>query len=180
MKKLTLIILNLTPLFCIAQNTNDGYKSVGVVEVGTHGVDLGYNILVGEKSFLTIEAGAGSGLNVNDGSAEYVFSFKNPVPYTKLSYAINYNKRKREEKGKSLKNNSGNFVELQMKYSFGDKKDIDLNKTLLSEIHWGIQRNLGSKFYFRTHIGIGFLRDFDFKDSNITPTLGIKFGYIIF
>lgn len=180
MKKLTLIILNLIPFFCFSQEKKDNYKNVGVVELGTQGIDVGYSILVGEKSFFNIEAGLGAGSNVNDGSAEYVFSFKNPIPYAKVGYAINYNKKKREEKGKSLKSNSGNFIELQMKYSFGDKNDIDLNKTLLTEIHWGIQRDLGSNIYFRTHIGLGYLYDYDFKEGNLSPTIGVKFGYILF
>ena len=82
-----------------------------------------------------------------------------------------YNEFKRQLKGQEDK------INISMTFSFGNKNDIDLNKSLLTDLHWGIQRSIGSNFYFRTHVGIGYLQDFDLSKGNLTPTLGFKFGY---
>lgn len=172
--KLFLLFLSVTSYSQINE-----YKSTGLIEVGTHGVDLGYNFLIGNKLFLNLESGIGAGYNVNDNAAAFVFNFSKPTLYVKSGFSYLYNKEKRISNDKTIANNSGNFISLQLKYSFGNDNDIDLNKSLLSEINWGIQRSLGSNFYFRTHVGFGYLHDFDYKDGNFTPTLGIKFGYIL-
>ena len=91
-----------------------------------------------------------------------------------------YNRDKRESKGKGLNNNSGNYVGLQGKYSFGDRGFFDLNRAILTEIHWGIQRNLGQKFTFNLHLGLGHIADLDLKQGSLTPTFGLRFGYRIF
>jgi len=182
-KKINFNNMNLTKFFLLlpflgnAQQSNDTYRNSRVIEIGTHGLSVGYDILIGNKSFLNFETGVGGGYNLNDDAVSYILNFSKPTPYVKSSYSFFYNKDKRISKGKSLKNNSGNFIEAQLKYSFGNKNDIDLNKSLLTDLHWGIQRSIGSNFYFRTHVGIGYLQDFDLSKGNLTPTLGFKFGY---
>lgn len=179
MKKNICLFL-LFPLWGTAQEQPESYKSSGVFELGPHGANIGYHLRIGEISFLTLETGFGGGYNVNDDTASFVFNFSQPTPYVKSTYAVFYNKKKREEKGKSLRNNAGNFIEVQLKYSFGNKNEMDLNTSLLSEVHWGIQRSIGNNFYFKTHIGIGYLQDFTVNKGNITPTVGAKFGYTVF
>ena len=82
---LTKFIL-LLPFLGNAQQDTNSYKNSGVIEIGTHGINIGYNILVGEKSFLNFETGLGGGYNLNDDAVSYVFNFsmgplfrKNPI-----------------------------------------------------------------------------------------------------
>jgi hypothetical protein len=77
-------------------------------------------------------------------------------------------------------NNSGNYLGLQSKYSFGNANYFELNRTLLTEIHWGIQRPLSNRFIFDMHLGLGFIYDFDFTSASISSTFGLRFGYIMF
>ena len=153
------------------------YSSLGRVELGGQGLEIGYSHLLSNATFVKISGGIGAGYNVNDGSAEYIFSFNNPVPFIKGSLNYFYNKEKRLSKNKSIDNNSGNFWGVQTKYSFGSEKDIELNKTLLTELHWGLQRSLGGNFFFNSHLGIGYLYDYKVKNGSINPTVGLSFGY---
>ena len=150
------------------------------VNLGLHGFELTYelpisNSLVWENSF-----GAGMGSYTADNSINYRFYLDNPVPYLASELKFHYNREKRTNKGRSTINNSGNYIGLQTKYSFGDDRTFRLNKTLLTELHWGIQRPLGERFIFDLHIGIGYLSDFEFKQGNLSPTFGLRFGYKLF
>ena len=54
------------------------------------------------------------------------------------------------------------------------------NPALLTEVHWGLQRSLGGNFIFNTHIGLGFVSDFDTSSTAFSPTFGLAFGYRLF
>ena len=95
-------------------------------------------------------------------------------------YRYYHNFQRRIDRDKNVSGNSGNYIALQSKYSFGDDSDLELSKTLLTELHWGIQRPLGKRFIFDLHIGLGYLSDFDFDDGSLSPTFGLRFGYKIF
>jgi hypothetical protein len=69
---------------------------------------------------------------------------------------------------------------LQTKYSFGKFANTTYNRALLTEIHWGIKRSLGGNFIFNTHVGIGYLGDYNTNSGAISPTIGVAFGYRIF
>lgn len=156
------------------------YTSFGSGQIGPQGLELKYDIPFANNFILKASAGIGAGYYVDDGTLTYSFNFSNPVPFIKSQVNWMYNKDKRIEQGKSLQNNAGNYVGLQTKYSFGKGSYTDLNSTLLTEIHWGIQRNLGQKIFFSTQIGIGYLYDFDLKDNAVSPTFGLSLGYFIF
>lgn len=50
----------------------------------------------------------------------------------------------------------------------------------MNEVHWGIQRSLGKKWIFNTHIGLGYARDFKLDSGTLYPAIGIKFSYKLF
>lgn len=173
-KKIIFIFCILLVNSLLSQQT---YSSLSKVELGGQGIELGYSHLISNSTFIDVSGGVGAGYNADDGLAEYVFSLGKPIPFLKTSINYFYNKEKRLAKGKSIKNNSGNFLGFQMKYSFGNNDDIDFNKSLLTEFHWGIHRTLGGNFFFDSHIGIGYLHDYTVRNGSITPTIGISFGY---
>ena len=155
-------------------------EDLGKINVGLHGVEFSYEFPLSNKFLWENSLGVGMGSRVKMNKTYYTFILNNPTPYLKSELKYVYNTKKRLEKNKKVDLNSGNYIALQSKYSFGDKDYFDLNKTLLTEIHWGIQRPLGKKFTFNTHVGVGFLKDFETEYAEFSPTIGVKFGYKLF
>jgi hypothetical protein len=147
---------------------------------------ISYEIPINKKFLLDISAGVGGGYRFNDGfSAEWIFN--SPLAaFGKTELKYYYNRSKREKKGKINLNNSGNYIAFQTKYnsrrfSIANDSSIEpLNSVLLNEIHWGLQRSLGTNWLFNFHLGFGLARDFDFSKNSIYPALGLKFSYKLF
>lgn len=157
------------------------------LELGLHGVGVGYELPFSEKLSVNLSAGLGGGYSVWGNHFKSTFIINDPVAYFKSEFKYTYNRSKRLSKLKSVRNNAGNYVAFQTKYTtrrvFGSPSIYDggydfLNKTLLNEIHWGIQRPLGQKFIFNMHVGLGFAHDFDFNDSQLYPAAGVQFAYV--
>ncbi len=181
MKKIIFIgFLFLTISFFGQSKSVNNLSEFARVNIGLHGIDLSYEFPIAKKIVWENSVGLGMGSNSYNSSANYKFLLNNPVPYLKSELKYVYNTKKRLSKDKTIDLNSGNYVGLQSKYSFGDVDYYELNKTLLTEVHWGIQRPLGGRFTFNTHIGLGVLKDFDTKNAQFSPTIGMKFGYKLF
>ena len=148
--------------------------------MGFHGLSFGYELPISNKFVWENAIGAGMGMNAEDNSASYTLDVVRPVPFLKSKLKFVYNIEKRIRKEKVTVHNSGNYVSLQTKYSFGKSGSFAYNPALLTEVHWGLQRSLGGNFIFNTHIGMGFLSDFDADSTALTPTFGLAFGYRIF
>jgi len=181
MKKTLLVILLLALGFnASAQETNNNLDKFGKFELGFHGLSFGYELPISNKFVWENALGAGLGMNAENSSVSYTLDFIRPVPFFKSKLKFVYNINKRIEKEKVTVNNSGNYVALQTKYSFGKSGSFTYNPALLTEVHWGIQRSLGGNFIFNTHIGLGFVRDFDTSSTAFSPTFGLAFGYRLF
>lgn len=180
-QKLLVIFLSTLGFNAIAQeNKKDNLDNFGKVELGLHGLSFAYELPFSNKFVWENAIGAGMGMNADNNSATYSFDLVRPVPFLKSKLKFVYNINKRIEKDKNTLNNSGNYIALQTKYSFGRGGNTTYNQSLLTEVHWGIQRSLGGNFIFNTHIGLGFLRDFNTSSSAFSPTIGLAFGYRIF
>ena len=173
---LTLIIANIG----FAQDNLEELNAFGRVNLGLHGLELTYELPVANSFVWENSIGLGMGFSLYDNDVNYTFILEDPVPYFTSELKYMYNRKKRIKKGRSTINNSGNYIGLQTKYSFGDNRFIDFSKTLLTEFHWGIQRPLGKRFLFDMHLGLGYMQDFDFDRGKLTPTLGFRLGYILF
>lgn len=92
-----------------------------------------------------------------------------------------YNLRKRESRGKSIRNNAGNFFTLGLQYRFDpiayDK--INNNAMLVFTPAWGFQRNLGKRFSFETLLGLDFGKDLVEDQDDTTLHFRLKFGYVL-
>ncbi|WP_372917675.1 hypothetical protein [Salegentibacter sp.] len=182
MKKTLLVILLATLGFNAnaQEKKNDNLDNFGKIELGFHGLSFGYDLPISNKFVWENAIGAGMGMSAENNSASYTLDITRPVPFFKSKLKFVYNINKRIEKEKITLNNSGNFVALQTKYSFGRGGSNTFNPAMLTEVHWGIQRSLGGNFIFNTHIGLGFVRDFDTNSTAFSPTFGLAFGYRIF
>ncbi len=180
MKKTLLIIFLASLGFNLtAQEQSRNLDKFGKIELGFHGLSFGYELPISNKFVWENALGAGMGMNADNG-ANYSLDVATPVPFFKSKLKFVYNINKRIEKEKITVNNSGNFIALQTKYSFGKSGSTTYNPAMLTEVHWGIQRSLGGNFIFNTHIGLGFVRDFDTSSTAFSPTFGLAFGYRLF
>ncbi len=150
------------------------------IGIGLHGLELSYEFPLSEKFSIDNSLGAGMGMTDYGAGAEYLLDVARPTPYMRSRLKYIYNIEKRVKKNKNTKHNSGNYIAAQVKYSFGNIKTYQLNRALLTEVHWGIQRDLGGNFLFNMHIGLGYLQDFQENAGDLSPTLGFQFSYIMF
>jgi len=160
------------------------------IELGLHGVGLSCELPLNYRWVIDLSTGLGGGYYVSKTDVSRFnssFIINDPVAYFKSEFKYYYSRSKRLSKRKQIRNNTGNYIAFQSKYTtrrvFNDN-DWDriyspLNRTLLNEIHWGIQRPMGQKFLFNFHVGLGYASDFDFKSSWTYPALGVKFAYIL-
>ena len=182
MKKILLVILLSTLGFKASaqEKDNEQIDNFGKIELGFHGLSFGQELPISNKFVWENAIGAGMGMNARGNSANYTLDVVRPVPFLKSKLKFVYNINKRIKKEKITVNNSGNYVALQTKYSFGKSGSFTYNPALLTEVHWGIQRSLGGNFIFNTHIGLGFVSDFDTSSTAFSPTFGLAFGYRLF
>ncbi len=180
MKKILTIGVLIFSNLLWAQSDTDAFKNYSRINLGLHGLELSYELPVSKKFVWENTLGIGMGSNINGSIVQYSFNFLKLSPFLKSELKYIYNVHKRKAKGKNTLNNSGNYIGFQTKYSFGNSDDTLQNQTLLTELHWGIQRSLGKRFIFNTHIGLGYLKDFESDNGKISPTLGLRFGYRLF
>lgn len=160
--------------------TSKELDAFGRLNLGLHGLELSYELPLSRKIVWENNLGIGMGMEASGGSASYTLYLNRPTPFVKSQLKWMYNRDKRVGKDKSVSMNSGNFVGLQTKYSFGNSDLFELDQAILTEIHWGIQRNLGQRFLLNFQVGLGILSDIDRSQSVFSPTLGFRFGYRIF
>jgi hypothetical protein len=91
-----------------------------------------------------------------------------------------YNRTWRNNQGKTTLLNSGNYIGLRLKYVTPSDSQTDFTRnSILTNIHWGIQRAIGTNWTFNSHIGIGYAQDIDYNFGTIYPTIDFKVSYIL-
>ena len=143
------------------------------------------------KWSVNLSTGLGGGYSIEKNSFSNGFNstfiLNEPVAYFRSEFKYTYNRDKRRTKSKTVLNNAGNYLAFQTKYTTGrvfgssewNRVNNPLNRTLLNEVHWGIQRPLGERFLYNLHLGLGFAADFDYENSQFYPAAGLQFAYVI-
>ena len=156
------------------------------IEVGlVQGIGLGFEIPLSKKSVFEIGTGVGSGYTIFGNQFENTWILNNPAFYLQAKYKLYYNRQKRLDKGKSILNNSGNYVGFGFKYvsrelnptSFDGANIYELHNVTLWNVHWGIQRPMGKRFLFNLNLGLGYGYDWDNQDGMIYPAADVRFAY---
>ncbi len=160
---------------------------IGIVQ----GIGLGFEIPISQKSVFEISAGLGSGYtiyNINGTEFSNTWVINNPAFYAQAKYKAYYNRQKRLDKGKSILNNSGNYVGVRFKYASRQLSPTfvfdgagffaeDAHNVTLLDVHWGIQRPMGQRFLFNLNLGIGYGLDWDTEAGSIYPAADVRFAY---
>lgn len=177
------IILQLFVLTSISAVCQDGLKSSQLkANLILFGASASYEKSISKRTSLNFEASLNYGFFFSGSDA-----FGNNFGYT-LAPALSiegrhyYNLSKRLRKGKSIANNSGNFLSATLNYSFTPVAYNNMYNNPVVSItpSWGIQRKIGRRFSLETLLGVSFWYDRNAEEGNVTPAIGFKFGYVIF
>ncbi|MBS9525570.1 hypothetical protein KI659_16250 [Litoribacter alkaliphilus] len=160
---------------------------VAKIEVGVHGLGIGYELPLNNAWVSEFNLHAGGGFNLNT-SNEVSFHYRE-FPSIHLATGIRRYYNLNRARNFSA-NNAGNFFGAQLKYVSSGliqrSGDFDIapshpaiNDVVIAEIHWGIQRNLSERLFYTVKIGVGYLNDFHAGSGTILPTGGAKLAYRI-
>ncbi|MFV0604339.1 MAG: hypothetical protein ACK5NK_00735 [Niabella sp.] len=91
-----------------------------------------------------------------------------------------YNFNKREQKGKTTFNNSGNYIGARVKLSSANNNYYTNRiNTVLVNAHWGMQRAMKKHWLYNMHFGVGVANNTTQKITVVYPAMEFKFSYIL-
>ena len=152
-------------------------SSLTKLDLGLQGIGLTFEPRLSNTLTTDLSFGFGGGYNISEGSINYHI-FK-PALYFCATPKYFYNLKKRINKGKTTQYNSGNYMGIRLKYNMPLYKKSDIiRNSILTNIHWGIQRIIGNHWTINSNIGVGYAHDIDYNFGTIYPALDFKFSYI--
>lgn len=177
-------------LFCSFFITSTLYsqelQTVSRIGLGINGLDLSVEIPVANK--ISIEPSAGFG-------PSYSFSNSGPVAanmgwtWALLEPSIHagiygkyfYSRDRQILKGKSVRNNTGHFIGVKTKYVSKPLTNVIHGKqnVLLTNLNWGGQHNIGTRWNYSYSVGVGYGHNLDFSAGTFYPAFDVKISYIL-
>lgn len=157
---------------------NSRLSSIAKIDLGFQGIGFTYEPRLSNSLTMDLSAGVGGGYNISEESLEY--EMLKPALYFSVTPKYYYNLQKRIAKGKTVLHNSGNYIGLRFTFNspLYNKTDI-IRRSILTNLHWGIQRAIGSRWTINSHVGIGYSQDIEYDFGTIYPALDFKFSYIL-
>jgi hypothetical protein len=177
-------IILLTSIFSFLQSSygqttksETKLSSIAKFDLGLQGIGFTYEPRISNVVTTDISAGIGGGYNIAEGSIEY--QLLKPALYFSVTPKYFYNLKKRINKGKTVQFNSGNYVGARFTFNTPLYKKSDIiRNSILTNIHWGIQRAISNHWTLNSHFGIGYAHDIDYDFGTIYPAIDFKFSYI--
>ncbi|MBY0478684.1 MAG: hypothetical protein K2Q24_13640 [Chitinophagaceae bacterium] len=146
-------------------------------DLGLQGIGFTYEHGMGKHFSTDGSLGVGGGYNIAEGFIEY--QFLKPALHFSVNPKFYYNLEKRINKGKSAKYNSGNYFGARLKYNLPLYNRTDIIRTsILTNIHWGIQRAIGHHWTLNSLFGIGYASDIEYGFGTVFPAIDFKCSYI--
>ena len=178
----TLILLIILAAFqgtAVGQKTNSdsAVTNLTKLDIGPQGLGFSYEPKISSKLTTDLCIGVGGGYFIDKNSFDY--NLFQPAVYFSVTPKYFYNIHKRINNGKNTKFNSGNYFGLRIKYitPFSGNSDKARN-SLLTNVHWGIQRAIGGNWLLNFHLGVGYATDLDYGGTAY-PSIDIKFAYVL-
>ena len=178
----TLLFLLCTSL-SFAQNSDVHLQSLTKLDLGFRGIGFSFEPALSKNFSMDLSAGFGGGYEIEDSHFAYEWNLLKPSIYIIVNPKYYYNRGKRSEKGKNMASNSGNYIGLAIKYaspSIGEYSVVV--DALLFNLHWGIQRPIGKRWTFNTHLGVGYAVDAtDLSNSagTVYPAFDLRWAYVL-
>jgi hypothetical protein len=162
-------------------------ESFSKLDFGPQGIGPSFETRLGNKWMVDLSLGAGGGYAILGNEFKYKLSgLSGPEIYFSINPRFYYNRAKRLAAGKSIARNSGNYWGIRLKY-VTDKiaENFVVWDALLFNIHWGMQRPVGKRWVFNSHIGPGFGMVYYLfsKDqlpglNSLYPSIELKISYL--
>lgn len=151
------------------------------LDLGLQGVGLQYEAKVSNSFTAEVASGISGGYIIDRASLTYHFDFFQPSFYFSLTPKYFYNRTRRFLRNRSLTLNSGNYFGFRIRYvTPGAGGESLTENSLLTNLHWGIQRSIGKSWTVNVHGGVGYAQQVGstFNSGTWYPALDLRFAYI--
>ncbi|MDR1090150.1 MAG: hypothetical protein LBL79_03665 [Prevotella sp.] len=182
-KRLLLTLLAFTIYTVVSAQELGTYQKL---DIGINGIGMSLEVPVSEKIVIEPYIGVGPSYDLNgNGDAladkiDWHWALLEPSFHGAVYGKFLYNRSSRAEKGKSLLFNSGNFIGAKVKYISKSLSDPQFySNTLLFNLNWGGQRNIGKHWAYSYSVGIGYGRNLDQSYGLFYPAFDIKITYVL-
>ncbi|WP_276504379.1 hypothetical protein [Terrimonas pollutisoli] len=177
------LVLLLTSLFLFAQRpVNKQLRTLTKLDLGLQGVGITFEPKIGKSATIDLSTGIGGGYDIWLNELTYKLDITNPAIYFSVTPKFFYNRKKRAESDKTTALNAGNYIGLRLRYTTkGLAENSGIYDALLMNLHWGLQRPLGKKWSFATHVGAGYATDatdLNHFSGTVYPALEFRFSYV--
>lgn len=145
------------------------------------GLGFSGNIPLSQAILFEVGAGLGAGYRINEDFKYYLY-LDNPAVYANLHAKYYYELKKNRAKDRNRKFNSGNFAGLQVQYTSPNISEQVAWNTLLTSVHWGMQRQLYKRFVMQLTLGVGVAMNLDFSETtnvSLFPDVNFKISYVL-
>jgi hypothetical protein len=154
-------------------------KTFFKVDGGVSGLGVSLETPLSNKFLFEIESGLGAGYDIDTRSFRYSWVINDPAIYTSVRGKYYYNRELRAEKGKNIFMNSGNFIGVRIKFASSGIISGNNYNTLLTNVHWGAQRQLNKHWMYSFYAGLGYAYDTTYSGGTLYPAIDIKFSYVL-
>ena len=180
MKYFLLILLTgfLNATFAQRIKTDSVIVTLGKIDIGPQGIGISYEPKLSNK--LTADLSLGLGGSYGIAENDFNYDVLQPGLYFSVTPKYFYNIQKRISHGKNTRFNSFNYFGLRLKYVTPiSGNDDEVRNSILTNIHWGMQRSIGGNWLLNFHLGVGYASDLNNLGGTIYPSIEIKFAYVL-
>lgn len=162
-----------------------GFGTFSKVEAGINGIGLALEMPISNKITIEPAIGFGPSYDMADdnsltGKMGWHWALLEPSFHGSVYGKYFYDKTKRGKKNKSLWLNSGNFIGLKVKYvSRSLSSPQYYSNTILANLNWGSQFNLGKHWIYSYSVGLGYGYNMDDSYGLFYPAFDLKIAYIL-
>lgn len=183
--KLSHFVLLLALLIHAGALHSQSLQTVQKLGVGINGLELAVEIPVTDNITIEPAVGLGPSYDISEWSANWVsyhWAIAEPSVHASVYGKLFYNRDKRMRKGKSMLFNSGKFVGVKIKYvskPLTGYEYHDMDNTILANLNWGGQRNIGKYWNYSYSVGLGYGYNLDYSRSTFYPAYDFKVAYVL-
>ena len=165
--------------------SSQSLQAIPKVGLGINGLDFSIEIPVAEKITIEPAIGFGPSYDFTDkdvGKEGWHWALLEPSVHISIYGKLFYNRNKRMRKDRSLLFNSGNFIGAKVKYVSKPLTNDEYHgqtNTLIANLNWGGQRNIGSRWNYSYSVGLGYGRNLDYSYGTFYPAFDLKIAYVL-
>lgn len=185
--KLSFFVLLFALLIHAGTLHSQSLQTIQKLGLGINGLELAVEIPVAENITIEPAVGLGPSYDFHDddifmGRSGVGLALLEPSFHVSAHGKFFYSRDKRMRKRKSMLFNSGKFVGVKVKYVSKPLTNYEYHgkhNTLLANLNWGGQRNIGKYWNYSYSLGIGYGHNLDYSYGTLYPALDLKVAYVL-